>query len=337
MAKCVGATDFIGGGTGALDAYDGNDFSAGDAAMVYKNGQCIPYIFVSSSVAEHSPWLIQPDTNGTGVRWQAVVDSGLNIIRSSMTLYLSSTGNDTTNTGMTSGSPWATLNKAVEWLGDKIAMQSVTVTISIAAGSLTHSTTVLIVGNIFKNVEIVGAGSSSTTLTFATAGVGAIKIDSDTYLKDIRNIKLLGDGTSGGGYGIEVTNESSMRSSGDLLIDSFATGLWVNNNSYVNADGAISCKNNDARGAVFVNGSSGRMVSCVFDNNGTDGLYASTNSNVNAASSTSTNNTTGYFATLNSHIQANSTTVSGNTTDYDPAKTTANDPTFDNFGSWIYG
>lgn len=335
MAKCVGATDFIGGAAGALDALDGASFSAGDAAMVYKDGQCVPYIFVSSSVAEHSPWLIQPDTNGEGVRWQAVEDSSLNIIRANMSLYLASTGNDSTNTGMTSGSPWKTLNKAVEWLGDKIILPTVTVTISIDSSSITHDTTVTISGPQFRRVVIDGNGSTNSTLTWATANVTGIEIVDGTLLKDIKDVKLAG-GTSG--YGIYLNNGSAVGTTNDLLIDGFNNCAFLDNDSFFNASAAVTFKNANDSGVIATNESSARVQSCTFDNNGADGLRVVNGSQANASSSTSTNNTgNGYYAGFNSWIKANGTTVSGNGTNYSPAKTTANDPTFGNSGSWIYG
>lgn len=337
MSVCVGATDFIGGGTGALDAYDGAAFSAGDAAMVYKNGQCIPYIFTSSSLPENSPWVIQPDTNGTGVRWIAVADSNLNIIRSNLTLYCSNSGNDTTGDG-TSSSPWKTLNKAIDWLNDKQITTSATVTISFDTSTIAHTATVEIDGPQFRRVVIDGNGSTNSILTWAAAGVGGITIQNNTKLKDIKDIKLLGDGTNGNG--IYITENSSITVSSDVLVDSFANGVYIDLDSYIDASsGSLTSQNNVAHGISLHNESSGLLQGCTFSSNGTTGCYATQNSTINAANSTSSSNGTyGFFASFNSFINANNTTATGNgTAGYSPAKTTAADPTFANQGSWIYG
>ena len=334
-AICVGATDFIGGGTGALDSYDGSSFTAGDGAVVFKNGQFIPYIFVSSSEAENSPWFIRPDVNGTGVGWRAVIDNGLNVIRSNLNLYVYSTGNDSNN-GMSTGTPWATLNKAIEWLGDKIILPTVTVTVNFNSATIVHSSTVEINGPQYRNVVLNGNGSANTILSFASAGVGGIKIDKNTQIGDIKNLKILGNGSSG--YGIEVNNGSTLVVSAGLLVDSFDTGVFLNNDSSILANtGGLSSKNHNNHGIFASYESSGNIISCVFDNNGSRGVFASNGSRLAATSVTSTNNNTGFYALHDSWIRADSATVSGNTTDYSPAKTTANDPTFGNFGSYIYG
>lgn len=337
MAVCVGATDFIGGGTGALDAYDGAAFSAGDASTVFKNGQFISYIFTSSSLPENSPWVIQPDTNGTGVRWIAVVDSNLNTIRSNLTLYCTTGGSDTTGDG-TASYPWATLNKAISWLGDKKILPDVTVTINFAAGTFVHSSTVTIDGPQYRRVVIDGAGSSSTTLSFVAAGVGGILIANGTTLGGLRDVKLLGDGTNGNG--VEITDRSTLIVTNDVVVDSFNIGIYALYGSFLRADsGSLTCSNNNNQGCYLIYSSEGFVTSCIFNNNGTSGLYCHQNAVCYAVSATANNNGTYGFATaFNSHINANSSTATGNgTAGYLPAKTTAGDPTFSSQGSWIYG
>lgn len=337
MAICVGATDFIGGAAGALDAYDGASFSAGDGATVFKNGQFIPYVFTSSSLTENSPWIIQPDTNGTGVRWIAVEDSNLNIIRSNLTLYIANSGNDTTGNG-TSGSKWKTLTKAIDWLNDKQIISGATVTIDVDSSTIAHTAVVLISGPQFRRVEIEGNGSTNSILSWSAAGTGGIKLDSSTSLKDLRDIKLLGDGTNG--RGIEINHGSTLQITADVLVDSFNVGVFLDRDSYLDVtSGALSSTGNNAQGISLNNESSCLVQSCTFSSNGTTGCYATQNSTINAASATaSSNGTYGFFCSFNSFIHANgSTAVSNGTSNYSPAKATAGDPTFANQGSWIYG
>lgn len=65
--KCYALT---GGGTGALDSYDGNLFDDGSIAKVGTNGVVYLYrLNASSGAAESSPDVISPDTNAGTKRW----------------------------------------------------------------------------------------------------------------------------------------------------------------------------------------------------------------------------------------------------------------------------
>jgi len=69
--KCWGATSHTGGGTGALDKYDGDDLTDGDVAMVVVEGKVTDtYVLdASSSASESYPSVIAPDTNPGTKRW----------------------------------------------------------------------------------------------------------------------------------------------------------------------------------------------------------------------------------------------------------------------------
>jgi hypothetical protein len=67
-----GAIALTGGGTGALDAIDGNNIADGDAAFVVDATSDIIYIYTcngSSGAAESSPDIISPDSNAGTKRW----------------------------------------------------------------------------------------------------------------------------------------------------------------------------------------------------------------------------------------------------------------------------
>lgn len=71
--KFWGATSLIGGGTGALDAIDGNDLTGGDGAMVVTSTTVyFYYLNSSSSDVEASPDTIVPDTNPGTKRWKRI-------------------------------------------------------------------------------------------------------------------------------------------------------------------------------------------------------------------------------------------------------------------------
>jgi len=329
MTICVGATDYIGGGAGALDAYDGDDFVVGDISMVAGQGAPQFYEFISTTDTENSPYLIRPDTNGTGVAWRQV-----SIITANATFYVTTAGSDSTGNG-TSSAPWLTLENAIDWFKDKRIAADAIVTISLGSGTFTQSALITVQGDQYGRIQIVGNGSSNTTVTCATAGVGCLLITKCSSLYDIKNIKLLGDGTNGNG--IELELNSSLETSADLLVDSFNRGVYIGQSCALYASSALTSQNNNNDGIIIISGAHARIDGCTFDSNGSKGVYCVSSSNVYASGSTSTNNTDGYYAFRNSFIEASSCTVSGNTTDYSPAKQTAADPTFAQQGSWIYG
>lgn len=65
MAKGLGRTSLTGGGSGALDAVDGNRLSDGDVTLVVDSSKVFRVYRTngSSSAAESSPEIITPDTN----------------------------------------------------------------------------------------------------------------------------------------------------------------------------------------------------------------------------------------------------------------------------------
>lgn len=78
MANFYGATSLTGGGTGALDALDGNDLSDGDGAVVIIDGTFYIYhLDASSGASESSPFIITPDSNPGNKRWILSGRSGM--------------------------------------------------------------------------------------------------------------------------------------------------------------------------------------------------------------------------------------------------------------------
>lgn len=76
-SKGFGAIGLTGGGTGALDAIDGDLLSDGDVALVVDAVNNFFYAYTleaSSGAAEASPTVISPDTNAGTKRWVLVDD-----------------------------------------------------------------------------------------------------------------------------------------------------------------------------------------------------------------------------------------------------------------------
>jgi hypothetical protein len=93
--------------------------------------------------------------------------SNYGIISSNLTLYVATTGNDTTGDGLTSGTAWATPHKAMAWLRDRTIGNGVTVTVTVADGDYTFTETLNL--NHPQGVQIFINGTSTT----GTRPVGA--------------------------------------------------------------------------------------------------------------------------------------------------------------------
>lgn len=77
-------------------------------------------------------------------------------ITTDLTLYVATTGSDTTGTGE-SGTEWATPNKAMEWLRGKWIHPDATVTILCAEGTYTFTAALVLNHPCGVNIELIGA------------------------------------------------------------------------------------------------------------------------------------------------------------------------------------
>ena len=128
-SKVYPAVALTGGGTGALDAIDGNDLSDGDVGIVTTSTHTYIYsLDAASSEAEASPTIIAPDNNGgsapTAKRWLLVTvrATGL-VINDAGTIGSAS---DTDAIAISSGGV-VTFSKTIGVTGGQIAFPSTAV------------------------------------------------------------------------------------------------------------------------------------------------------------------------------------------------------------------
>jgi hypothetical protein len=93
-------------------------------------------------------------------------------IAASTTLYVATTGSDATGDG-TVGNPWATLAKAIDYLKDKWINGDVTVTIDVAAGTYTATSTTNLSHPCGSRITITGATPLSRTLSSIVSSSGS--------------------------------------------------------------------------------------------------------------------------------------------------------------------
>lgn len=120
---------------------------------------------------------VQANPTGTPVDRKITIASLRGGISSDTTLYVAAYGgSDTTGQG-TSGSPWATLPKALDYLKDKWINDDVDVTIQLSYGVYTHTSQITIEHPCSSRIKIRGADLTSKTAINITYGVGPSRFD----------------------------------------------------------------------------------------------------------------------------------------------------------------
>lgn len=299
-------TLLTGGTSEALDSIDGAGLLDGDFAFGLVGGTLYIYLYkdYGSAQSESSPELIVPDTNPENFAWQLQDQRVLDTITTDTTLYIATTGDDVTGDG-TIGDPWYSLNAAFDYLKDKWINTDVTVTISIAAGTYTDLSEVVIEHPCASRIKISGGGSVTTILQFTANGITVKNITINT----IEKIKLYSPLAVSNGLSIYRACVGDVN---NVIVDNFVTGIYLYNSSSVNLTdcnltAGVALRADDSSSANVISG-------VAIASTGVIGCYASVNSFINASGVTS--NTA--------------------TTPYDPATTTSDvEPTWGNYGSWI--
>lgn len=257
------------------------------------------------------------------------------IIDTDTTLYLATTGNDTTGDG-TSGTPWYSLEKVFDYLSDKWINTDVTVTVSIGAGTYTGLSSVTINHPCANNIVIQGASMTGTILTFSGEGV----VVDGVSLKKISALTLKG-ASAASGTALSIKNGGHVRAD-DLKMDTWLYGLYGISASFEGDASSATIHTANCKFSAYFEKSTvdfkANTGTVVFDCNSISGSVgvSAYMSKVDVQKVEVDNADTGYLADENSFMHAQTSTAILCSTDYSPAVTTGNTPTFGNKGSWIY-
>jgi len=278
----------------------------------------------------------------------AITDTKAEVI-SQVYIYLATTGDDVTGDG-TVGSPWYSLEKAIDYLDDKFIEYCI---ISIAAGTYTGLGRVLIKTPHANRLTIVGDDKATTILTFTTDGIDvqgvALNYISALTLKGVDATSRSGISVSVGGSISSVSNVkvdtfgTGIDASGGSVVDLYSvdiynckTAIYLTGNSYLVSSSTSTIDCNSLASSIGIRAYEDctvRFDSCDISN-AVDAIKAERSSKVYAEYVTFSG-ITGYdgWAHSNSFISVNGSTGG---TSFNPAVTTGNVPTFSNAGSWIY-
>lgn len=326
-----------GGTNAALDGISGSDLVVGDFAFVLEGGVLRTYLYkdYGAPQTESDPQLIVPDSLPGDNGWQLQEQPAYTSITTDTTIYLATTGNDTTGDG-TVTTPWYSLGKAFDYLADKYILPSATVTISIAAGTYTGYDPVIVDHPCSRNIMITGQGSSSTSLTFLVDGItcnnGPVNItgvkligsSATSYTAFVANncnatLSDIAVSTFSIGVHAEYSNVSMVGGSGSPVIFNCTKGIWGDKSSYIYNE--VSVDNEELAASVGVSASGSTTIDLSttmgISSFTSYGITVGTNSYVDA-SGVSFSKTSGEDMNLTA------------TTSYDAS------PTFENGGSWIF-
>lgn len=192
--------------------------------------------------------------------------------------YVDDSGNDDSNTGLTSGSPFATIANALNH-----SESGTGVTINVAAGTYTEEALTI----ERSNITISGAGSGQTIFDGDLDGRFAAISANNVTIQDM-TIKEYGVATS--------CTSSGSCGGGAILLNSSITGLTVNN---VIFDGNVTDGSSGDGGVIeLVTGSSAVFDSCIFRNNRAGSSNAASNGRNGAVSKTNGTSTLIYRNSL---------------------------------------
>lgn len=108
--------------------------------------------------------------SGDSFGWAA--PTGGDTITEDLTLYVTTAGNDTTGDG-SSGAPWATIDKAFDYLADKIIFYPAIVTIDVEGGNYPETATLAIGHLNGEQIQVKGDRYLDTGVTLSSMSGGA--------------------------------------------------------------------------------------------------------------------------------------------------------------------
>jgi hypothetical protein len=231
--------------------------------------------------------------------------SNYGIILSNLTLYVATTGNDTTGDGLTSGTAWATPHKAMAWLRDRTIGSGVVVTVSVADGAYTFTQTLNLNHPQGDQIFINGGTTTGTRPTGAALNGGGVRGNTagtlafnDALLLAYYNTQWQFNGCTGleciigGGVTINTVLIRGNATTGTSGVQcGYSTGgVTKANAGSINLGTTVAVHNFGGTGIRAIHGGSINASNVTVTNSGT-GIIVSFAGSIQATSATSSNNT----------------------------------------------
>jgi hypothetical protein len=190
-------------------------------------------------------------------------------INSSINLYVSTTGNDTTGNG-SSGNPWATINKAIVSLSNSHICTDGNVTINVADGTYNSMSTVTIHGAFADRIKVLGNSSNpeNVVLNFS-AGQHGFGVHNGAYTL-LEGLKIMGVSQTAGTFGV-LSQFGSTPQVMNCIVDDWHIGAYC---LYGGGPYFGGCTFNNNNYGVVSQNSNVSVISCSITNNDISGVQA---------------------------------------------------------------
>jgi hypothetical protein len=287
--------------------------------------------------------------DGTTTQWVQAAGASSNVITTPVTLYVATTGNDTTGQG-TLAAPWATPQRAMQYLSDYTIEQGVAVTVSVADGTYTFTSPLYLNHPNGSQITINGGSTSGARPTTSLNGggvrgnTGATLAANDALLNAYYNTKFQFNGCHGlvcetggnvtvntvlirgnaaaGFFGVLAGGNSgsvNYASSGGInlgnkvAVHNFGSvGVYTNLGGSISADG-VTVTNTGSNGMALGFGGSISASGAVVSNNGANGVSIAFGGSLLAGGATVSNNSSnGVVVNSNGSANIGGATASNN-------------------------
>lgn len=191
-------TGFGSGSGGAIDGVGGGDSAKGSAA-----GQ--PGVVIITE------YIGLPSFNSLNIRTKLTVNTNF---------YVATTGNNSNN-GLTAGTPWLTIQHAIDYISQNIDLAGWTATINVADGTYTNN--VVILKDFTGGGFVILSGNTTTPancLISISTGTDAIALTNSSNLL-IQGFKI----QTNGGHCISVRNGSTLYINGKMDFGAITGGF----------------------------------------------------------------------------------------------------------------
>jgi hypothetical protein len=166
--------------------------------------------------------IFDSEESGSEKTKKVAVSNYIAVISTSTTINVATTGSDSTGDG-SAGSPFASINGALNWLKNKMINTDVGVTIQLADGTYNAQTYVNFM-HPCKTISVKGNSSTpaNVTLNFAT-GQGGIQVTRNAYLA-LEGIKCVGYDKSEWKAGLSAARGGSVHVK-NCIFDNWGVGI----------------------------------------------------------------------------------------------------------------
>lgn len=150
-------------------------------------------------------------------------------IESDKTFYVSTTGSDTTGDG-TSGNPWKTIHHALDYLDNFAIHNDATVTIQLADGTYSYTSSIIVSHPHGGNITI--EGNTTTPSNVLIQHTGCVFMQVYTQLGSLKGVKIQESGSTQSYYGIRVSG--GVLGGDSLEFDNHDIAVYVVNRGVAN-------------------------------------------------------------------------------------------------------